>query len=46
MVGVDPAGEGVGSKGGTMPLYMYHHKKLEGLTAEAVAKDHKKDLEA
>jgi hypothetical protein len=29
-----------------MPLYMDHHKNLEGLTAEAVAEDHKKDLEA
>ena len=28
-----------------MPLYMDHHKNLEGLTAEAVAEDHKKDLE-
>ena len=27
-----------------MPLYMDHHKNLEGLTAEAVAEDHKKDL--
>jgi hypothetical protein len=42
MLGVDPAGEGVGSKGGTMPLYIDHHKKLEGLTAEVVAEDHKK----
>jgi hypothetical protein len=46
VLGVDPAGEGVGSKGGTMPLYMDHHKNLEGLTAEAVAEDHKKHLEA
>jgi hypothetical protein len=30
---------------GTMPLYMDHHMNLEGLTAEAVAEDHKKDLE-
>ena len=45
MLGVDPAGEGVGCRGGTMPLYMDHHKKLEGLTAEAVAEAHKKDLE-
>jgi hypothetical protein len=30
---------------GAMPLYMDHHKNLEGLTAEAVAEDHKKDLE-
>ena len=28
-----------------MPLYMDHHKNLEGLTAEAVAEAHKKDLE-
>jgi hypothetical protein len=28
-----------------MPLYMDHHKNFEGLTAEAVAEDHKKDLE-
>ncbi len=28
-----------------MPLYLDHHKNLEGLTAEAVAEDHKKDLE-
>ena len=28
-----------------MPLYMDHHKNLEGLSAEAVAEDHKKDLE-
>ena len=28
-----------------MPLYIDHHKNLEGLTAEAVAEDHKKDLE-
>src|SRR5919112_6538378 len=32
-------------KSGRMPLYMDHHKNLEGLTAEAVAEDHKKDLE-
>src|SRR5215210_7718427 len=45
-LGVDPAGEGVSSRGGTMLLYMDHPKNLEGLTAEAVAEDHKKDLEA
>src|SRR5215218_5068827 len=29
-----------------MPLYMDHHKNLEGLTAEAaVAEDHQQDLE-
>jgi hypothetical protein len=32
-------------RSGTMPLYMDRHKNLEGLTAEAVAEDHKKDLE-
>ena len=42
VLGVDLAGEGVDSKGGTMPLNMYHHKKLEGLTIEAVAEDHKR----
>ena len=29
-----------------MPLYMDHHKHVEGLTAEAVADAHAKDLEA
>jgi uncharacterized protein DUF4242 len=28
-----------------MPLYMDVHEKIEGLTAEAVAQAHKKDLE-
>jgi hypothetical protein len=28
-----------------MPLFMDHHKNVEGLTAEAVAEAHKKDLE-
>ena len=28
-----------------MPLYMDMHEKIEGLTAEAVAQAHKKDLE-
>jgi hypothetical protein len=28
-----------------MPLYIDHHKNLEGLTAQAVGEDHKKDLE-
>ncbi len=28
-----------------MPLYMDHHKNVEGLTAEAVAGAHEKDLE-
>jgi hypothetical protein len=39
----------VGSVGdrrlGTMPLFIDHHKNLEGLTAEAVVEGHKKDLE-
>jgi hypothetical protein len=37
---------GVGERRfGAMPLYIDHHKNLEGLTAQAVAEDHKKDLE-
>lgn len=28
-----------------MPLYIDHHKHVEGLTAEAVADAHRKDLE-
>lgn len=28
-----------------MPLYMDHHKNVEGLTAQAVAEAHQKDLE-
>jgi Protein of unknown function (DUF4242) len=28
-----------------MPLFMDHHKKVEGLTAQAVAEAHRKDLE-
>jgi hypothetical protein len=28
-----------------MPLFMDHHKNVEGLTAEAVADAHKKDVE-
>ncbi len=28
-----------------MPLYIDHHKTIEGATAQAVAEDHKKDLE-
>jgi hypothetical protein len=39
-----PVGSG-GRRTGTMPLFMDHHKKVEGLTAEAVADAHKKDLE-
>ena len=29
-----------------MPLYIDHHKSIEGLTANAVAGAHQKDLEA
>ena len=28
-----------------MPLFIDHHRNVEGLTAEAVAEAHKKDLE-
>jgi len=28
-----------------MPLYLDHHKKVDGLTAEAVAGAHERDLE-
>jgi hypothetical protein len=28
-----------------MPLFMDHHKGVEGLTAEAVAEAHRKDME-
>jgi hypothetical protein len=31
--------------GGTMPLFMDHHRGVEGLTAQAVAEAHRKDLE-
>ncbi len=34
-----------GRRLGTMPLFMDHHKHVEGLTAEAVAEAHKKDVE-
>jgi hypothetical protein len=30
----------------TMPLYLDHHKNVEGLTAEAIHDAHMKDLEA
>jgi len=30
---------------GVMPLFMDHHKGVEGLTAEAVAEAHRKDME-
>lgn len=32
-------------KGGNMPLYMDIHRGVEGLTAEAVAEAHRRDLE-
>jgi Nickel responsive protein SCO4226-like len=35
----------VARKGGSMPLYMDVHKKVDGLSAEAVADAHKRDLE-
>src|SRR5215212_10627325 len=38
-LGVDPVGEGVSSRGGAMPLFMDHHKNLEGLTGEAVHRE-------
>ena len=34
-----------GRRLGTVPLFMDHHKHVEGLTAEAVAEAHKKDVE-
>ena len=30
----------------TMPMYLDHHKNVEGLTAEAIHDAHMKDLEA
>jgi hypothetical protein len=38
-------GESARKEIGRMPLYMDHHKKVEGLTTEAVAEAHQKDLE-
>jgi hypothetical protein len=29
-----------------MPLFMDHHRNVEGLSAEAVAEAHRKDLES
>jgi hypothetical protein len=34
-----------GRRIGTMPLFMDHHRHVEGLTAEAVAEAHRKDEE-
>jgi hypothetical protein len=40
----------VGAQGkeeiGAMPLYLDHHKNVEGLTEQAIADAHMKDLEA
>jgi hypothetical protein len=36
---------GHGEGGQTMPLYMDIHKNMQGLTADAVAQAHQKDLE-
>jgi hypothetical protein len=41
----EPAGES-GERRSAVPLYMDHHKHVEGLTADAVADAHAKDLEA
>jgi hypothetical protein len=38
-----PAGDGEGEQ--AMPLYMDIHKNMQGLTADAVAQAHQKDLE-
>jgi hypothetical protein len=40
----EPAGES-GERRSAVPLYMDHHKGVEGLTAEAVAEAHRKDQE-
>ena len=40
-----PPGTAGGRSRRAMPLYMDHHKNLEGLSAEAVAADHRRDLE-
>jgi hypothetical protein len=40
-----PAGES-GERRSEVPLYIDHHKHVEGLTADAVADAHAKDLEA
>jgi hypothetical protein len=41
----EPAGESGERRIGAMPLFMDHHKGVEGLTADAVAEAHKKDEE-
>jgi len=47
MVGTNAARPGKSRRKGTgtMPLFMDHHKGVEGLTAEAVADAHRKDEE-
>jgi hypothetical protein len=42
---IDPAGAAGERRRGAMPMFMDHHKGVEGLTAQAVADAHKKDLE-
>jgi hypothetical protein len=44
MGAIAPMGS-AGRRTGTMPLFMDHHKNVEGLTAKAVADAHRKDLE-
>jgi hypothetical protein len=45
LVATTPLGERRERRLGTMPLYMDHHKDVEGLTADAVAEAHRKDVE-
>src|SRR5215207_5329021 len=40
-----PLGEAGERRISTMPLFMDHHKGVEGLTAQAVADAHRKDME-
>ena len=40
-----PAGESGERRLGTVPLFMDHHKNVEGLSADAVAEAHGKDVE-
>jgi hypothetical protein len=42
---IESAGESGEGRIGTMPLFMDHHRGVEGLTADAVADAHKKDVE-
>src|SRR3712207_7810330 len=41
----NPLGKAGGRRVGKVPLYMDVHRNVEGLTADAVADAHKKDLE-